>query len=217
MTVVGCPELSWGNSHQGDTWHGSLHRDTGNPPGWRCPQLPTVPLVKPQTWLWRVWLWKSTMLEGVIKNISFQSCALIFVSAVQAFLWKLETKRPLRYGATWKQRQQRTWDRKGNCFPHVPNTKHRQGRQGVSCYDISFVVPTLCQLCTVSWELRANVHPRIMGLSEPLSFSHSAASAQQKDDLDKSPDCWRWHPSLSTDTAKITVALKPDRKIPLVY
>lgn len=167
---VGCPEPSWGNSHQGDTWHGSLHRDTGSPPGWRCPQLPTVPLVKPQTWLWRVWLWKSTMLEGVIKNISFQSCALIFLSAVQAFLWKLETKRPLKYGATWKQRHQRTWDRKGNCFPHVPNMEHRQGRQGVSCYDISFVVPTLCQLGTVGCELWANVHPRIMGFSEPPLF-----------------------------------------------
>lgn len=186
-------------------------------PRMECPQLPTVLLVKPQTRLWRVWLWKSTMLEGVIKSISFQCCALVFLSAVQAFLWKLKTKRPLMYGATWKQRQQRTWDREGNCFPHVPNMEHWQGQQGVSCCDISFVVPSLCQLCTVGCELRANMHPRIMGFSESPSFSHCAASAQQKDHLDKSPDCWRWYPSLSTDTAKITVALKPDRKIPLVY
>lgn len=126
----------------------------GSPPGWRYPQLPTVPLVEPQARLWRVWLWKNTMQEGVNKNMYFWSCALIFFSAVQAFLWKLETKRPLMYGATWKQRQQRRWDRKGNCFPHVPIMGHWQGRQGVSCYDLSFVFPlsASCEPWAVSWE-----------------------------------------------------------------
>lgn len=72
-----------------------------------------------------------------------------------------------------------------------------------------------CALWAVSCEPMCI--PESWGSLNPPSFSHCAASAQQKDDLDKSPDCWRWHPSLSTDTAKITVALKPDGKIPLVY
>lgn len=65
------------------------------------------------------------------------------------------------YGATWKQRQQRTWDRKGNCFPLVPITGHWQGRQyAMLCYDISFVFLPLCQLWALGRELKANMHPK---------------------------------------------------------
>lgn len=154
---VGCPELSWGNSHQVEIWHGFMLAQAyrvlqESPAGWSCPQLPTVPLLEPQTRLWRVWLWKNAMQEGVNKNICFWSCAQIFFSAVQAFPWKLETKRSLMYEATWQQRQQKSWDRKRNCFLHVPIMGHWQGRFPAMIYLLCSPLCASCGPWAVSWE-----------------------------------------------------------------
>lgn len=91
------------------------------------------------------------------------------------------------------------------------------GREGnMLCYAMIYLLcSSLCASCgpwAVSWKPTCIPNHGILWITP---FSHCAASAQQKDDLDKSPDCWRWHPTLSTVTANTTVALKSDGKISL--
>lgn len=160
----------------------SLHRDMGSPG--KSLRMEVSSAANSSSGGTTNWAVESMAMENK-KSVFSKLCSDFFLSCTGTFV-KTGDQKTTHVWSHLETKAAENMRQKRKLLSPCSHHGTLAGKAGGSLLWCSLWVPHLCQLWAVN-----QCSSQTMGFSESTPFSHCSASAQQKDDLDKSPGCWR--------------------------